>query len=288
MKSLGWPAPAKLNLCLHILGRRADGYHELQTVFQLLDYCDQIDFSLRRDGQVCRVAGPAAVAAEDDLVVRAARRLQQASGVRLGVDISLDKRIPLQAGLGGGSSDAATVLVALNRLWDTRLDTDDLAALALELGADVPVFVRGESAWAEGVGERLSPITLPERYFSVITPAVAVATAEVFQAPELTRDSPPTTIRGFLQTGGRNDCTGVVRERYPEVAQALDWLGQRGDARLTGTGSSVYAGFADAPSAAQALAGLPSGWRGFVARGVARSPLQDRLAAEQNWGVAKW
>jgi 4-diphosphocytidyl-2-C-methyl-D-erythritol kinase len=281
MISRGWPAPAKLNLFLHVTGRRPDGYHELQTLFQIIDLADELDFDVRADGVVRRVSGPAGIDAGQDLVVRAARRLQEAAGTPLGVDIALRKRIPLQGGLGGGSSDAATTLVALNLLWGLGFTVDRLAGLGLALGADVPVFVRGRTAWGEGVGELLSPVDLPERWYAVVRPDAAVSTAEVFQAPELTRNSPAITIRGFLQAGGRNDCAPVVAARYPEVRRALDWLGRRGDARLTGTGSCVFASFADREGAEAALAGLPEAWQGFVARGLNRSPLQGRVATER-------
>jgi len=279
--SRDWPAPAKLNLFLQVTGRRPDGFHELQTVFQFIDLCDSLDFEVRDDGLVKRVAGSAAVAPEEDLVVRAARLLQRRGAVEHGVRIAVRKRIPLQGGLGGGSSDAATTLVALNELWGTGLGIDELAALGLQLGADVPVFVRGHSAWGEGVGEELVPIDLPQRWFAVIRPPVAVSTAEVFQAPDLTRNSPKITIRGFLQAGGRNDCEPVVTARYPEVRQALDWLGQFGEARMTGTGSCVFASFVAQDEAARALRGMAGDWQGFVARGLAVSPLPGRLEAER-------
>jgi len=279
--SRDWPAPAKLNLFLQVTGRRPDGFHELQTVFQIIDLCDSLDFEVRDDGLVKRVAGSAAVAPEEDLVVRAARLLQRRGAVEHGVRIAVRKRIPLQGGLGGGSSDAATTLVALNELWGTGLGIDELAALGLQLGADVPVFVRGHSAWGEGVGEELVPIDLPQRWFAVIRPPVAVSTAEVFQAPDLTRNSPKITIRGFLQAGGRNDCEPVVTARYPEVRQALDWLGQFGEARMTGTGSCVFASFVAQDEAARALRGMAGDWQGFVARGLAVSPLPGRLEAER-------
>lgn len=281
MTSRDWPAPAKLNLFLQVTGRRPDGFHELQTVFQIIDLCDSLDFEVRDDGLVKRVAGSAAVAPEEDLVVRAARLLQRRGAVEHGVRIAVRKRIPLQGGLGGGSSDAATTLVALNELWGTGLGVDELAALGLQLGADVPVFVRGHSAWGEGVGEELVPIDLPQRWFAVIRPPVAVSTAEVFQAPELTRNSPKITIRGFLQAGGRNDCEPVVTARYPQVRQALDWLGQFGEARMTGTGSCVFASFVAQDEAARALRGMAGDWQGFVARGLAVSPLPGRLEAER-------
>ncbi len=279
MNAAAWPAPAKLNLFLHVVGRRPDGYHELQTVFQLLDLADELEFTVRDDGQVRRVAGPPEVPAADDLAVRAARLLRERTGMRQGVDIVLRKRIPLQGGLGGGSSDAATTLVALNDLWGAGLDEDRLAALGAELGADVPVFVRGRSAWAEGIGDRLTPVILPPGWFAIVRPAVAVATAGVFQAPELTRNTPRITIRSYLCSGGRNDCEPVVVSRHPEVGRALDWLGRRGVARLTGTGSCVFATFGGRDEAAAALAGLPPEWSGYVARGLDVSPLAARRGA---------
>jgi len=275
-----WPAPAKLNLCLHIVGRREDGYHLLQSAIQFIDLCDELQFFERPPGVIERIAGPADVPAEADLTIRAARLLAQTGGQKLGVGIALHKRIPLQAGLGGGSSDAATVLVALNRLWRLALPVERLADLGAKLGADVPVFVRGQAAWVEGVGERLTPCEFAEGVFLVVKPQAAVSTAEIFNAPELTRHTPVTTIRAFRESGGRNDCTATVRGRYPEVAQALDWLAQYGVARLTGTGACVFAEFADAAAADRALAQLPSRWRAWIAKGLNRSPLLARLAAE--------
>jgi len=222
-----WPAPAKLNLFLHVTGRRADGYHELQTLFQLLDLCDTVTISLREAGLIERPAGAAGAAAEAHLTLRAARALQQLTGTRQGAELRVHKRIPQGAGLGGGSSDAATTLLALNELWGCGLSLEELATLALPLGADVPVFVRGSSAWAEGVGERLTPVSLPEAWYVIIYPGVGVSTREVFQSPELTRNSPLITIRAFFQSGGRNDCEPVVRARSPEVAAALEWLAAR-------------------------------------------------------------
>jgi len=277
-----WPAPAKLNLFLHVLGRRPDGYHDIQTVFQLIDFADSLAILPRQDGAIIRPEGPREVPEGNDLCVRAARRLQAECGVRQGAEIRVAKRIPIQGGLGGGSSDAATTLVALNEIWGLRLPVERLAAIGRELGADVPLFVRGHSAWGEGVGDVLTPVPLPERHFAIVCPGVGVPTAEVFQAPELTRNSVKTTIRGFLKAGGRNDCEAVVAARHPKVAEALAWLRQRGEARLTGTGSCVFAAFADERSARAALAGLPPGWTGFVARGLDRSPLQERLAAERS------
>jgi len=283
--SRDWPAPAKLNLFLHITGRQADGYHTLQTVFQFLDYGDRLAFGVRDDGQINRVNGPEAVPADDDLVVRAARRLREAAGLDTGADIYLEKRLPLQAGLGGGSSDAATTLVALNRLWRAGLSTEQLAAVGLELGADVPVFIHGQAAWAEGVGERLTPLEdLPEPWFLVVQPLVQVSTREIFQAPELTRNSPPITIAGFRADAGHNDFEPVVRSRYPEIAAALDWLTDQepagGSARLTGSGSCVFKAFPGAEHAEAAKALMPRGWQAFIARGCNRSPLWQRLAEE--------
>jgi 4-diphosphocytidyl-2-C-methyl-D-erythritol kinase len=272
-----WKAPAKLNLFLHVTGRRADGYHELQTVFQLIDLCDTVTVALREDGAIERPEGPSAVPPEADLVVRAARALQAAAGTRLGATLRVRKRIPLGGGLGGGSSDAATALLALNALWDCRLGIEELARLGLLLGADVPVFVRGFSAWAEGVGERLTPLTLPERWFVVIHPGVAVSTRDVFQSPELTRNSPLITIRAFFETGGRNDCEPVVRARHPEVAAALDWLSRYAPARLTGTGSCIFATCGTAIEAERIAARVPDEWTSFVARGLNISPAHRSL-----------
>jgi 4-diphosphocytidyl-2-C-methyl-D-erythritol kinase len=272
-----WPAPAKLNLFLHIVGRRPNGYHELQTVFQLIDLCDTVSVVVREDGLIERPVGPAGVAPEEDLVVRAARALQNRTGTGLGASLRVFKKIPQGGGLGGGSSDAATTLLALNRLWGCGLGLDELVALGLPLGADVPVFVRGSSAWAEGVGETLTPVELPDRWFVVIHPGVGVATREVFQAPELTRNSPVITIRAFFESGGRNDCEPVVRARYDEVAEALDWLSRYAPARLTGTGSCIFAACASAIDAERLAARVPDRWTSYVARGLNVSPVHERL-----------
>ena len=279
--STGWLAPAKLNLFLHITGRRADGYHLLQTLFQFLDYGDVLDYELRDDTRIERPEGPAGVAPEDDLAVKAARLLQRRTGSRRGVSIHLRKILPLEAGLGGGSSDAATTLVALNRLWGTGLNETELMALAQELGADVPVFVGGKAAWAEGIGEKLTPLEPPELWYLVLEPACRVSTGEIFQAPELTRNSAPITISGFRSAGTRNDFEPVVRKRHPEVAAVLDWLAAHASgARLTGSGACVFAPFAAQQDAVRVQAVLPGGWKGFVAKGCNRSPLLSRLAEE--------
>ncbi|HTY48914.1 MAG TPA: 4-(cytidine 5'-diphospho)-2-C-methyl-D-erythritol kinase [Steroidobacteraceae bacterium] len=277
MTTTTWPAPAKLNLFLHITGRRPGGYHDLQTVFQLIDLCDDIDIAVRADGRIERGAGPEGVAPQADLVVRAARLLQSAGGSRLGAMLSVTKRIPMGGGLGGGSSDAATVLLALNQLWGCGLSMERLAELGAQLGADVPVFVRGSSAWAEGRGEVLTPVSLPERWYVVLHPKVAVPTAPLFQAPELTRNSPPITMRGFLESGGTNAFEPLVRARYPEVDRALDWLGRFAPARLTGTGSCIFAPCLDEDAARRIAARVPAPWRAQAARGLAVSPVHERL-----------
>ena len=279
--STAWPAPAKLNLMLRIVGRRPDGYHLLQTVFQFLDYSDWLWFAPREDGVIERIGEVSGVSPDDDLTVRAARLLQQATGTGQGVTLRIAKHLPIGGGLGGGSSDAATVLVALNHCWRTGLSLAELAAFGLQLGADVPVFVHGQAAWAEGVGERLTPVILDEPWFVVLKPPCQVATGAVFNDPELTRNSPLSTIADFIRGAGGNDCEAVVYRRYPEVAAAAAWLAQQGAARLTGTGACVFAAFPDADSARGVLAQLPPDWTGFVARGCNRSPLHERLAREQ-------
>ena len=274
-----WPAPAKLNLFLHVTGRRPDGYHELQTLFQLIDLHDTLHIAVRGDGRIERPEGPATVSPESDLAVRAARLLKEAAQVSQGVSIRVHKRIPLGGGLGGGSSDAATVLLALNELWDCRLTLAELARLALTLGADVPVFVQGSSAWAEGVGERLTPVSLPERWFVILYPGEGVSTREVFQSPELTRNSSLITIRAFFESGGRNDCEAVVRALAPGVSEALEWLGRFAPARLTGTGSCVFAACDRAADAERVAAQAPDRWLSFVARSLERSPVHAQLRA---------
>jgi 4-diphosphocytidyl-2-C-methyl-D-erythritol kinase len=277
-----WPAPAKLNLFLHIVGRRADGYHELQTVFQLLDWGDEVRLRVRADGAIRRLDPLPGVADDADLGVRAARALREATGCPLGADIAIEKRIPVGGGLGGGSSDAATTLVGLNALWDTGLDEDALTAIAAGLGADVPVFVRGRSAWAEGIGNELTPLALPERWFVIVDPGVHAPTRELFQMPELTRNSPRLTIPLFVSgvpTG--NAFERVARGRFPAVAAALDWLGGHGEARLSGSGACVFAGFASREGAEEVAAGVPGGMRAFVARGVNESPLRARRRGER-------
>jgi 4-diphosphocytidyl-2-C-methyl-D-erythritol kinase len=273
-------APAKLNLFLHVVGRRADGYHLLQSVFVLIDRSDRLRFRLRDDGVVRRVNEIAGVPQELDLVVRAARALQQASGTSQGVDIELEKRIPMGGGLGGGSSDAATTLLALDRLWKAELGDEALRELGLSLGADVPFFLFGQSAWAEGVGERLRPVEVPPRWYVVLTPGVAVPTEAVFTAPELTRNTEALKMEDFSAQSGdfrfRNDLEPVVTTRFPAVRDHLEWLQRHGSARMTGSGSCVFAGYDSREAAQRVLDQLPGSMSGFVAQGLSRHPLRAR------------
>lgn len=280
-RSIGWPAPAKLNLMLRITDRRADGYHVLQTVFQFIEQQDQLDFDLRDDTEI-RLSKPTpGVSPQDDLCLRAAHLLQQATGCRRGVDISLHKRLPMGGGLGGGSSDAATTLVALNQLWGTGLDRARLQTLGLQLGADVPIFVYGHAAWAEGVGEEFVSMDPPTDWYLILLPDCHVSTTDIFAQPDLTRYSPRIKIRDFLGGDRRNDCLPVVRQRHPQVAAALDWLNQFAEPRLTGTGACVFAAFDDEQRALAAYRALPENLEGFVARGVNRSPLLERLRNDE-------
>jgi 4-diphosphocytidyl-2-C-methyl-D-erythritol kinase len=271
------PAPAKLNLMLHILGRREDGYHLLQTLFQFLDFGDELGFALRRDGQIHLHTEIAGVPHDSNLIVRAARLLQTASGTTLGADIWLDKRLPMGGGIGGGSSDAATTLLGLDHLWHTQLGEERLAELGLSLGADVPVFVRGRAAFAEGVGERLTAVELEEPWFLVAAPQVFVSTAEVFSDPELTRDTPPIKVRSLLAGGGRNDCLPVVQKRYPEVRNALILLNKFVPSRLTGTGACIFGSFPNRDDADKVARQLPDHLPSFVAQGRNISMLHRKL-----------
>ncbi len=283
-----WLAPAKINLFLHITGRRPDGYHELQTVFQFLGLCDELRLQDRADGHI-RLRTPLPdVPPEDDLTVRAARLLQEASGVSRGVDIAIVKRVPMGGGLGGGSSDAATTLVGLNRVWGLEMSQDELAGLGLSLGADVPVFVRGMAAWGEGVGEHLTPVYPGEPWYVVLHPGCHVSTAEIFSAAELTRNSLPSTIPARLRVAPsgpalpavselmaetRNDCEAVVFQRYSAVEQAHQWLSNHAPARMSVTGACLFAPFGSEEEARRVLRSVPDAWSGFVARGTNRSPL---------------
>ncbi len=283
---IGFPAPAKLNLLLRVTGRRADGYHLLQTVFRFIDFGDTVYLRLRADGMISRARPLLGIAEADDLTVRAARALQAATGTRLGADIRVDKRLPVGGGVGGGSSDAATTLLALNHLWHAGMSRQRLQDLALPLGADVPVFVYGQSAVAEGVGEVLAPLALPPAWYLVLVPPVAVSTAAVFRHPELKRDSEKAKIPGFSVPAG-NDLEPLVCRLYPEVERHLAWLRMMGNtagsmaggAQMTGSGGCVFAAFADEAAARQALAVCPRDMRGFVARGLDEHPLH---------GLAEW
>ncbi|MFP5420049.1 MAG: 4-(cytidine 5'-diphospho)-2-C-methyl-D-erythritol kinase [Gammaproteobacteria bacterium] len=271
------PAPAKLNLMLHILGRRTDGYHELQTLFQFLDFGDELGFALRPDGEIHLHTPIDGVPHDSNLIVRAARLLQQHANCTLGADIWLDKRLPMGGGIGGGSSDAATTLLGLNHLWQLNYSEDQLASLGLSLGADVPVFVRGHAAFAEGVGEKLQPVTLSEPWFLVAIPQVLVSTAEIFSDPELTRDTPPIKVRSLLEGGGRNDCQPVVTKRYSEVRNALILLNKFVPTRLTGTGACVFGSFPNQDDADKVARQLPATLPSFIAQGRNISMLHRKL-----------
>ena len=280
-QTISCPAPAKLNLFLHVVGRRPDGYHLLQTLFRFIDLHDTLHFTLRDDGAVRRTNAIEGVTEEQDLCVRAARLLQKETGCALGADIAVEKHIPMGGGLGGGSSDAATALIALNRLWSLGLPRARLMQLGLSLGADVPVFVFGENAFAEGVGEELQPCPLPEAWYVVLFPPVQVPTAQIFAHPELTRDTVSITMRALLERQLRdgqqlhNDLQSVVCNLYPEVAHYLAWLNNFGKAMMTGSGACVFAEFTDHSQAEAVLARLPQDMRGVVAQGLTRHPLHD-------------
>ncbi|MDD2769863.1 MAG: 4-(cytidine 5'-diphospho)-2-C-methyl-D-erythritol kinase [Methylococcus sp.] len=273
------PAPAKLNLTLRIVGRRADGYHDLQTVFQFVDLCDWLEFRVNVSGDVLLRESLPGVPPEQNLIVRAARLLKDYAGVSAGVDIAVEKKLPMGGGLGGGSSDAATTLVALNRLWGLDLDRDALMSLGLRLGADVPIFVFGRSAWAEGVGERLQVVELPEPWYVIVVPPCQVSTAEIFGAPDLTRDNKPIKIADFLAGSHENHCLDVVVRKYPVVGEAMRQLGAYSqDVRLTGTGACVYSVHGSESEARAACAALSGGWVAMVASGCNRSPLYEALS----------
>lgn len=274
---MNWfPAPGKLNLFLHVIGRRADGYHLLQTVFRLIDRCDRVGIAARNDGEIRRHEPLAGVPAEEDLCVRAARLLQERCGTRQGADLALEKNLPIGGGLGGGSSDAATTLIVLNRLWGAGLTRDALQELAAQLGADVPFFVFGENAFGEGIGERLSALSLPPAWYLVLVPPVALATRDVFSDNALTRNTKPLKIPPFFSGLGANDLEPVALRRSPEIAAHLKWLRARvPQARMTGSGACVFAEFATEQEARALLGELPGAMRGFVARGLERHPLHD-------------
>lgn len=276
-RALTLPAPAKLNLFLHITGRRADGYHNLQTLFRMLDVGDELSFRATQHGTIDFRCSDASIAGADNLVVRAAKLLQPMATGDAGIEIYLEKRTPMGGGLGGGSSDAATTLHALNLLWQLGLSTQQLADIGLKLGADVPVFVFGQTAFAEGVGEQLQPVELPDCWYLVVTPDAHVSTAAVFTHADLIRDSKALTLADLMTSPWRNDCQPLVERLCPQVAITLQWLVEYAPSRMTGTGASVFAEFADELSARRALADLPANCRGFVARGLNQSPLLTAL-----------
>ena len=267
-------SPAKLNLFLHITGRRPDGYHELQTLFQLLDWGDWLSFTPNNSAEITLESPGLGIPREDTLIYRAARLVQRDT---LGVHIRVDKQVPAGGGLGGGSSNAATTLLALNKLWGLELDICELQTLGASLGADVPVFVGGHTAWAEGIGELLTPVELPQRWYVIITPACHVSTGQIFSHLQLTRNTSPIKMAAFFEGYSRNDCQELVRHLYPDVDEALDWLGQFSEARLTGTGASVFAGFETEAEARAALRQTPHRWTSVAARGLNVSPVAASL-----------
>ena len=278
MNTLTLMSPAKLNLFLHITGRRADGYHNLQTLFQLLDYGDELSFHLRQDGRITLEPGIPGVEFEQNLIIRAARLLEPHRQSAQGVDIRLLKRLPMGGGIGGGSSNAATTLVALNHLWQCNLGMSELLQFGLTLGADVPVFIQAQTAWAEGVGERLQPIEMQTKWFLVVQPVCHVSTAVIFSHKDLTRNTPAIKVAAFLERGGRNDCETLVRRLYPQVDEALNWLAKfDNNAQMTGTGACVFASFESAEKAQFVQAQLPKHLPGFVAQGINQSPLYKWL-----------
>lgn len=277
LSNSSWPAPAKINLFLRVTGRREDGYHNIQTLFQLLDWGDQIRIRPTRSPDIIRLPASYAVPAAEDLVVRAAQLLQKNTGCRRGAEIGVDKKVPLGSGMGGGSSDAATVLLVLNRLWDCGIGVDDLADLGRGLGADVPVFVRGHSAMAEGVGERLQPVSLGERHYVVLFPGFSISTAEIFSDPDLPRDSKPVSLAEAISGQGGNDCEIVVRKRFPVLAGIMDSLRDWGRPVMTGTGSAIFMAMSDKKSAMSTANALKTLYNVRAVRGVDRSALLERL-----------
>ncbi|MGI0117131.1 4-(cytidine 5'-diphospho)-2-C-methyl-D-erythritol kinase [Zooshikella sp. RANM57] len=282
MQQLTLPAPAKINLFLHILGRRVDGYHQLQTLFQFLDLSDEVTMTIRDDGKLRLLTPFPDLADSDNLAIKAAKILQLATNTPLGADISIKKCLPMGGGVGGGSSNAATVLHGLNILWQTHRSNTELAKLGLQLGADVPVFIHGHAAWAEGIGDQLTPIALPEAWFILVKPNCHISTAKIFQHPDLTRDSDPITVAAYLQRGARNDCEAIVRKQYPEVDKVFKLLNNLAPTRLTGTGACLFATFANKESAEQALKQLPDNLQAFLARGCNQSMLHKHLQSRTN------
>ncbi|WP_162039709.1 4-(cytidine 5'-diphospho)-2-C-methyl-D-erythritol kinase [Undibacterium sp. YM2] len=280
------PAPAKLNLFLHVTGRRADGYHLLQTAFQLIDRCDYLDIEVRADGQICRTNEIEGVPADSDLIVRAARLLQSHTGSKLGANLTLRKNLPMGGGLGGGSSDAATTLLALNHLWQTGVQRDELMKLALQLGADVPFFLFGTNAFAEGVGEELQVLHTPDVWFVVLEPGVQVPTPAIFSAKELTRDTNPVRIADFssdAKHNWKNDLQTVACALFPQVDAAIQWLSQYGDAKMTGSGACVFCAFADETAADTVLKQVPDRWTSWKAKALSSHPMAQKLGSKNIW-----
>lgn len=277
LKQISLPSPAKLNLFLYINNKRPDGYHELQTLFQFLDYSDTLHFEITDSGEITLLTEMVGVTPEQNLIYRAAKLLQEQTACPLGVNIRWQKRLPMGGGIGGGSSNAATVLVALNHFWQTGLSLDELAALGLKLGADVPVFVRGEAALAEGVGEKFTHCLPEEKWYVVLVPNVSISTAAIFAHPELPRNTPKRTVNALLSEAWENDCEKIVRKLYPEVDECLSWLLQYAPARLTGTGACVFAEFDSRAKAQLVFAQKPAAFQGFIAQGKNHSPLHQQL-----------
>ncbi len=277
MISITLPSPAKLNLFLHILDRREDGYHNLQTLFQILDVGDQLSFSVNKQPEINIISDIKNIKPQDNLVFKAAYALKQATDCQWGCDIQLDKKIPMGAGLGGGSSNAATALVGLNHLWQCNLSLDQLAKIGGKLGADIPVFIKGYTAFAEGIGDKLTPISLDEFYYLVVTPKINIPTEQIFCHSELTRNAPAIKIRALSEELYRNDCQSVVETLYPEVKQVSDWLKRYGNPLMTGTGASVYCRFDSQQEAKKAQQTVPNSWSSFVAKGINQSPLHKQL-----------
>ncbi len=289
-----WPAPAKLNLFLHLTQRRVDHYHELQTVFQLVDYCDELSFTPRNDPQInctclslLNPVSAAIIPDEDNLAIKAAHLLQDRTKNAPGVDILIKKRIPIGGGLGGGSSNAATTLVVLNHLWKLHLPLHELIHLGMTLGADVPIFIHGKSSWAEGIGEKLYEITLPENWFVVMIPPITISTTKLFSHPRLTYNTTPIKIQTFLSGSltTHNDFEHIVRQDYPVIAEGLDFLNHYAPARLSGTGACIFATLPSKIAAETLLEKIKAPYRGFVCKGLTTSPLHQIM---KNWGVAKW
>ncbi|SUB82734.1 4-diphosphocytidyl-2-C-methyl-D-erythritol kinase [Pragia fontium] len=278
---VNWPSPAKLNLFLYITGRRPDGYHDLQTLFQFLDYGDTLNFTVRQDDQIRLLTPLDGVPEQQNLIVRAAKRLRQFSGCKLGADITIEKILPMGGGLGGGSSNAATVLVALNHLWKCHVTVDELCQIGLELGADVPVFIYGHAAFAEGVGEKFQPAEPKEKWYLVAHPGVHIATPVIFSDADLIRNTPKRSLLTLLDTPFSNDCEPIARKRFPEVEQLISWLLEYAPSRLTGTGACVFAEFESQAAALNVLKQAPEWLHGFVAQGVNTSPLQSVLSRQE-------